>query len=81
MPIAPVLCPMHPPLRSLGGTKKGRVVGGNAAPRCGVPDQPIFERGDKKEIALARAWGHHTLPEGSPLYTTALCTLWNIYPY
>jgi hypothetical protein len=28
---------------------------------------------------LARSWDHHTLPEGPPLYTTALCALWNIH--
>jgi hypothetical protein len=40
-----------------------------------------LREGDKKEIVAARACGHHTLPEGPPLYTTALCTLWNIHPY
>jgi hypothetical protein len=32
-----------------------------------------------KEIVTAQAWDHHTLPEGRALYTTALCTVWNIH--
>jgi hypothetical protein len=45
-----------------------------------MPDQTILRRGIK-EIVAARCWDHHTLREGPPLYTTALCAMWNIYSY
>jgi hypothetical protein len=44
-----------------------------------MPDHPISGRGDKKEIALARSWDHHTPPVGSTLCTTILCALTYIY--
>jgi hypothetical protein len=45
-----------------------------------MPDQTILRRGIK-EIVAARCWDHHTLREGPPLYTSALCAMWNIYSY
>jgi hypothetical protein len=45
-----------------------------------MPDQTILRRGIK-EIVAARCWNHHTLPEGSALYTTARCAMWNIHSF
>jgi hypothetical protein len=33
-----------------------------------------------KEIVTAQAWDHHTLPEGLPLCTMALCAMVHIHP-
>jgi hypothetical protein len=33
-----------------------------------------------KEIVTARAWDHHTLPEGLPLCPMALCAMGHIHP-
>ena len=60
------------------GTKKDRVMGGNAAPDVVHAGPPDLQEGGQTRSS-ARSWDHHTLLEGKPLCPTALSAVLYIH--
>jgi hypothetical protein len=53
------------------GRGRNEVIVVGRPPMWCMPDQTILRRGIKEIV--------HTLPEGTSLYSTALCAMWNIH--